>query len=139
MTPASWARASRRRDAAACPTNSKRGATVSGGTVNTETSGGGGVAGAACRHAQAIGRTAAAPTAHTTVRGERLVRTTAPDFMDLVQWKYRPAVGAARPCRAFFRVSRLLGFGAEAGRSAARLARLVRDQEVGGSNPLAPT
>src|SRR6266704_6514934 len=25
------------------------------------------------------------------------------------------------------------------GRSAARLARLVRDQEVGGSNPLAPT
>src|SRR5260370_19961029 len=26
-----------------------------------------------------------------------------------------------------------------AGRSAARLARLVRDQEVGGSNPLAPT
>ena len=26
-----------------------------------------------------------------------------------------------------------------AGRSAVRLARLVRDQEVGGSNPLAPT
>src|SRR6185437_9735058 len=28
---------------------------------------------------------------------------------------------------------------ASAGRGAARLARLVRDQEVGGSNPLAPT
>src|SRR5690348_17526706 len=29
--------------------------------------------------------------------------------------------------------------GTSAGRGAARLARLVRDQEVGGSNPLAPT
>src|SRR5882762_11233238 len=29
--------------------------------------------------------------------------------------------------------------GLASGRSAARLARLVRDQEVGGSNPLAPT
>src|SRR3989475_5476880 len=32
----------------------------------------------------------------------------------------------------------LLG-SSSSGRSAARLARLVRDQEVGGSNPLAPT
>src|SRR5207248_5933463 len=32
-----------------------------------------------------------------------------------------------------------VGLGGGSGRSAARLARLVRDQEVGGSNPLAPT
>src|SRR5207244_3393378 len=42
----------------------------------------------------------------------RVVRTTTSDVMDLVQWKYRPAAWAARPCRAFFRVHRLLGFGA---------------------------
>src|SRR2546422_1936900 len=104
MTPATWARTSTRRDAAACPTNSNRAETVSGATASTETSGGGGTAGAARRHAQPLCRTTAAPTAHTAVRGERLVRTTATDVIDLVQWKYWPAVGAARPCRAFFRV-----------------------------------
>src|SRR5256712_2526858 len=144
MTPATWARTSTRRDAAACPTNSKRAETVSGATVSTETSGGGGAAAvAARRHAQPPCRRTTAPTAHTAVRGEHLVRTTTSDVMDLVQWKYRPAAGAARPCRAFLRVGRFLGFGRScreaSGRSAARLARLVRAQEVGGSNPLAPT
>src|SRR5881296_3821417 len=85
MTPATWARTSTRRDAAACPTNSKRAETVSGATVSTETSGGGGAAAvAARRHAQPLCRNRAAPTAHTAVRGEHLVRTTTSDVMDLV-------------------------------------------------------
>src|SRR6185312_4871840 len=138
MTPATWARTSTRRDAAACPTNSKRAETVSGATVSTVTSGGGGAAVAARRHAQPPCRRAAAPTAQTAVRRERLVRITASGSMDLVPWKYGRDVAAASPRRAFFRVGRLLRFVATAGRSAARLARLVRDQEVGGSNPLAP-
>src|SRR5881296_4042568 len=85
MTPATWARTSTRRDAAACPTNSKRAETVSGATVSTETSGGGGAAAvAARRHAQPLCRSRAAPTAHTAVRGEHLVRTTTSNVMDLV-------------------------------------------------------
>src|SRR3989442_13238931 len=121
MTRATWARTSTRRDAAACPTNSKRAETVSGATVSTETSGGGGAAAvAARRHAQPPCRRTTAPTAHTAVRGEHLVRTTTSDVMDLVQWKYRPAAGAARPCRAFFRVGRLLGFGRSCGEAVPR-------------------
>src|SRR2546426_11548965 len=48
-----------------------------------------------------------------------------------------PSVSSA----SSFRVARRLRVGpfSVSGRSAARLARLVRDQEVGGSNPLAPT
>src|SRR6266852_9509581 len=60
--------------------------------------------------------------------------------MDLVLWKYGPAVRAARALPGFlsgWSASRFLGL--TSARSAARLARLVRDQEVGGSNPLAPT
>ena len=41
--------------------------------------------------------------------------------------------------RARCREERIRISSASAGRGAARLARLVRDQEVGGSNPLAPT
>src|SRR5467141_3418051 len=115
MTPATWARTSTRRDAAACPTNSKRAETVSGATVSTETSGGGGAAVAARRHAQPPCRRAAAPTAQTAIRRERLVRTTASGSMDLVPWKYGRAVEAASPRRAFFRVGRLLGFGSQRG------------------------
>src|SRR5260221_11326089 len=84
MTPATWARTSTRRDAAACPTNSKRAEIVSGATVSTETSGGGGAAVAARRHAQPPCRRAAAPTAQTAVRRERLRRTTVSGSMDLV-------------------------------------------------------
>src|SRR3989475_11042820 len=112
MTPATWARTSTRRDAAACPTNSKRAETVSGATVRTDTSGGGGAAAvAARRHAQPLCRSRAAPTAHTAVRGEHLVRTTISKVMNLVQRKYRSAAGAAKACRAFFRMGRGLGFG----------------------------
>src|SRR5882762_6312238 len=60
--------------------------------------------------------------------------------MDVVLWKYGPAVRAARALPGFlsgWSASRFRGLAS--GRSAARLARLVRDQEVGGSNPLAPT
>src|SRR5467141_2325585 len=60
--------------------------------------------------------------------------------MDVVVWKYGPAVRAARALPGFlsgWSASRFRGLAS--GRSAARLARLVRDQEVGGSNPLAPT
>src|SRR5438552_18324067 len=97
MTPETWARTSTRREAAACPTNSKRAETVSGATVSTETSGGGGAAVAARRHAQPPCRRAAAPTAQTAVRGERLVRTTAWVVMHLVQWKYGRDGEAASP------------------------------------------
>src|SRR6266550_6537796 len=121
MTPATCARTSTRRDAAACPTNSKRAETVSGATVSTETSGGGGAAAvAARRHAQPLCRSRAAPTAHTAVREEHLIRTTASAVMDLVQWRYRPVAWAARPCRAFFRVGRLLGFGRNCGEAVPR-------------------
>src|SRR6267378_3288460 len=112
MTPATWGRTSTRREAAACPTNSKRADTVSGAIVSTETSGGGGAAVAARRHAQPPCRRAAALTAQTMVRRERLMRTASSDVMDVVQWKYERDGDAARPCRAFFRVHRLLGFGA---------------------------
>src|SRR6266699_214517 len=98
MTPATWARTSTRRDAAACPTNSKRADTVSGATVRTETPGGGGAAAvAARRHAQPPCKRAAAPTAQTAVRGKCLVRTTAWGIMDLVQWKYARDGEAASP------------------------------------------
>src|SRR5881409_4400821 len=112
MTPATWARTSTRRDAAACPTNSKRAETVSGAIVSTETWGGGGAAGAACRHAQPPWIRATAPIAQTAIGRWRLLGTTASGVMEVVLWKYGPAVRAARPCRAFFRVGRLLGFGA---------------------------
>src|SRR2546422_9425339 len=60
--------------------------------------------------------------------------------MELVLWKYGPAVRAARALPGFLSGWLLSRFrGLASGRSAARLARLVRDQEVGGSNPLAPT
>src|SRR5207245_519366 len=121
MTPATCARTSTRRDAAACPTNSKRADTVSGATVRTETSGGGGAAAvAARRHAQPLCRSRAAPTAHTAVREEHLVCTTTSNVMNVVQWKYASAAGAARPCRAFFRVGRVLGFGRSCGEAVLR-------------------
>src|SRR2546427_3671918 len=97
MTPATWARTSTRRDAAACPTNSKRAETVSGATVSTETSGGGGAAVAARRHAQPPWRRAAAPTAQTAVRREGLVRTTASGSINPVPWEYGGDVEAGSP------------------------------------------
>src|SRR6266550_5962413 len=110
MTPATWARTSTRREAAACPTNSKRAETVSGATVRTETSGGrGAVAVAARRHAQPLCRSRAAPTAHIAVRGEHLVRTTTSDVIDLVM-EIRARRRGRKACWAFFRVGRLLGF-----------------------------
>src|SRR5881628_3757551 len=103
MTPATWARTSTRRDAAACPTNSKRAETVSGATVSTETSGGGGEAAvAARRHAQPLCRSRAAPTAHTTVRGEHLVRTTTSDVMDLSNGNTGPLQGPQGPAGLSF-------------------------------------
>src|SRR6266536_4540864 len=147
ITPATWARTSTRREAAACPTNSKRAETVSGATVSTETSGGGGAAVAARRHAQPPCRRATAPTAQTAVRGECLVRTTTSDVMDLVHGN-TGATGRPQAPAGFLSSSSASRFlcvchyslhsSLTAGRSAARLARLVRDQEVGGSNPLAP-
>src|SRR5712664_3747948 len=140
MTPATWARTSTRRDAAACPTNSKRAETVSGAIVSTVTWGGGGMAGTACRHAQPPWSTTTAALAQTAIGRQRLRRTTASGVIELVLWKYGPAARAARALPGFlsgWSASRFRGLAS--GRSAARLARLVRDQEVGGSNPLAPT
>src|SRR3989442_6696975 len=103
MPPATCARTSTRRDAAACPTNSKRADTVSGATVRTETSGGGGAAAvAARRHAQPLCRSRAAPTAHTAVREEHLVRTTTSNVMNVVHSKYAASAGGAQPRPAFF-------------------------------------
>src|SRR3989475_5907487 len=108
MPPAPGARTPTRREAAACPTNSKRAETVSGATVRTETSGGGGAAAvAARRHAQPLCRSRAAPTAHTAVREEHLVCTTTSNVMNVVQWKYASAAGAAKPVPGFFSVGGL--------------------------------
>src|SRR5260370_36900960 len=96
MPPATWARTSTRRDAAACPTNSKRAETVSGAIVSTVTWGGGGAAGAACRHAPPPWSTATATPAQTPFGRWRLLRTTPYGGLDLVLWENRARVRAAR-------------------------------------------
>src|SRR2546425_6705008 len=104
MTPATWARTSTRRDAAACPTNSKRAETVSGAIVSTETWGGGGAAGGARPHPPPPRVKATAPVAPTAIGPERLPGTTASGVLEVLLWEYRPPLRAARPPPAFLPV-----------------------------------
>src|SRR5207249_6669706 len=108
MTPVTCERTSTEREAAACPTYSKRAVTVSGTTVRTDTSGGGGAAlatGARQRAAAAPTRSSATATAAVHVAGliKRVMRIPAGEGDD-----YRvDSAGMNYACAKFPRIRRV--------------------------------
>src|SRR2546428_11404943 len=92
------------------------------------------------------GRMMVSKASHRTIAKRAIPTTPTTDRMtrklaDLGQLGGVPRGFASVSSASSFRVARRLRVGPfrVSGRSAARLARLVRGQEVGGSNPLAPT